>query len=266
MISLVLFSVTLIAQGQTKGHFQVLLGYETDIYSNPYHRDFNLTHMGFGYKGNLTALYGTFNLGYLYEESDGVTIDNIQNKKQFEFDYYQSLSKSKSTSFWLNYAYSQDLLFPNHRIAGELWQKLPANFLISGGGIHYIYTGGNATILNAGLENYFSRFWLEFKTYFYLKKPETTYSYFLTGRVFFKDINYLQVSAGIGSAQDEPFILASDLNRLDAKTASIKYVTNIAKNRLRLSVGFTYMYEEYQPDLWRNRYAGGIGLIYNINK
>jgi YaiO family outer membrane protein len=260
---LMLFSITLTAQ--EKGHFQILIGYENDMYSKPYDRNFTILHGGFGYKSNLAAIYGNINLGYLYKTPDGVA-ENIQNKIQYEFDYYQSLSKSKSTSFWLNYAYSQDLLFPNHRFIGELWQKLPAHFLISGGETHYIYTGGNATILNVGLENYFGRYWLEFKTYFFLKQPSTTYSYFLTGRIFFKDVNYLQLSAGIGSAQDEPFILTTDLNRLDAKTTSIKYVTNIFKARMRISGGFTYMYEQYQADVWRNRYAFGVGLIYNITK
>ena len=262
-VFLMLFSITLTAQ--EKGHFQILTGYENDIYSTPYNRNFTILHGGFGYKNNLTAIYGNINFGYLYDNSNGVA-ENIQNKIQYEIDYYQSLSKSKSTSFWLNYAYSQDLLFPHHRFIGELWQKLPAHFLISGGGTHYIFTGGNATILNTGLEKYFGRYSLEFKTYFFLKEPKTTYSYFLTGRIFFKDVNYLQLTAGIGSAQDEPFVLTTDLNRLDARTTSIKYVTNIFKARMRISTGFTYMNEEYQNDMWRNRYAFGVGLIYNINK
>ena len=144
--------------------------------------------------------------------------------------------------------------------------KITCTFLISGGETHYIFTGGNATILNAGLEKYFGRYSLEFKTYFFLKEPKTTYSFFLTGRIFFKDVNYLQLSVGIGSAQDEPFMLTTDLNRLDARTMSIRYVTNIFKARMRINTGFTYMYEQYQADMWRNRYAFGVGLIYNIKK
>lgn len=264
VILFVLFMTTLNAQEQKPNHFQILLGYENDVYSKPYYRNFNLAHMGFGYKGNLTTFYGTLNLGYLYEDISEAPIVSINNQKQIEFDYYQCLSKSKSTSFWLNYAYSQDKIYPQHRITFELWQKLPVNFLISGGGCHYIFDNSNATILNVGLENYFNRYWLEFKTYFFLKQPNITYSYSLTGRVFFKDVNYLQLGINIGSAQDEPFILISDINRLTAKTANIRYVTDIAKQRVRLNIGFTYLYENYQSNLWRNRYAGGIGIIYNI--
>jgi len=264
-----LWGTTLSAQDDVKpkGHFQLLTGYETDIYSKPNYWDYNIVSGGFGYKGNLTAIYGKVNLGYLYKEVDGVLTDKIQNKTQFELDYWQSFSKSKSTSIWLNYAYSQDLLFPNHRIVFELWQKLFAGFLVSGGVNHYIFSDGNdATFVNAGLEKYAGRFWVEGKTYLYLKEPDITTSYSLTGRVFFKDVNYLQLGVGMGSAQDEPFLIQSDLQRFYAYSANIKYTTNIFNSRMRLATGFTYSYEEYQQDVWRNRYAFGIGLIYNINK
>jgi len=264
---LLLLGTAINAQEQKNGQFQLLTGFEADVYSKPSYREFTVFHGGFGYKGNLTAVYGKANLGYLYRESvDGLVVDKIDNKLQFELDYWQSFSKSKSTSIWLNYAYSQDLLFPDHRITFELWQKLFAGFLISGGVNHYIFDEGHATFVNAGLERYFSRYWLEFKTFAYLKEPDITYTYSLTGRVFFKDVNYLQLNASIGSAQDEPFLLVSDLTRLYAKTVGVKYVTNIFNARMRISTGFTYMYEEYQPDVWRNRYAFGVGLIYNINK
>jgi YaiO family outer membrane protein len=242
---------------QEKGHFQVLTGYEGDSYSEPYERHFNVFSAGFGYKGNLTAIYGKFNLGYLNGET------TLSGCKQFELDYYQSLTRSKSTTFWLNYAYSPDEVFPTHRITYEVWQKLPANFLISAGGNHYFFDE-TATIFNVGLEYYFSRYWVGFKTYLQLKDPKVTTSYTLTGRVFFKDVNYLQLGVGIGAAQDEPFLLPSDLYRLDARTVKIAYVQNIFKEKMQLRTGFTYGYEEYLEDQWRNRYSFGIGLIFNI--
>jgi len=242
---------------QEKGHYQILVGYEGDTYSEPYQRNFNIYNVGFGYKGDLTAIYGKFNLGYLSGET------NVGGCKQFEIDYYQSLTKNKSTTMWLNYAYSQDEVFPNHRLMYELWQKLPANFLISGGGSHYFFDE-TATILNLGLENYFSRYWLEFKTYFYLTDPKVTLTYTLTGRVFFKDINYFQLGFGIGSAQDAPFLLPADLTTLDARTVKVGYVQSIFKQKMQIRAGFTYSYEEYLEDQWRNRYSFGLGLIFNI--
>jgi len=251
---------------EQKGKVQFLTGYETDVYTKPYYRDFNLLSGGLGYKGNLTALYGKVNLAYLYVDADGV-LTETKNKTQFEVDWWQSFSKSKSTSFWLNYAYSQHTIFQEHRVIFEMWQKLPAQFLISGGGSYYMFSEKDATILNAGIENYFGRYWAEFKTYFYLKEPKVTTSYYLSGRVFFKEVNYLQLTVGAGSAEDEPFILESDMDRLYAYTARVRYVTRTLFNeRIELLTGFTYMREEYLLDEWRNRFGFGIGLIYNITK
>lgn len=264
-----LWGTTLSAQdeGKAKGHFQLLTGFEGDVYSEPFYKELTVFHGGFGYKGNLTAIYGKVNFGYMYNESNPTLPVKLSGKKQYELDYWQSFSKSKSTSIWLNYAYSEDQLFPNHRIVFELWQKLFAGFLVSGGVNHYIFNDGNdATFVNAGLEKYFGRFWLEGKTYLYLKDPDVTASYALTGRIFFKDVNYLQLGASMGSAQDEPFLIQTDLERQFAYTGNIRYVTNIFWDWVRVSAGFTYMYEEYQSDVWRNRYAFGAGLIINLNK
>lgn len=251
---------------EQKNNIQFLIGYQTDIYSKPYYRDFNLLSTGFGYKSNLTALYGKINLAYLYVDVNNVLTKTI-NKTQFEIDWWQSLSNSKSTSFWLNYAYSQHTLFPNHRVMFEMWQKLPAKFLISGGGNYYMFSEKDVIILNIGLENYFDRYWVEFKTYFYLKEPKITTSYYLSGRVFFKDVNYLQLTVGMGSAEDEPFILESNMDRLYAYTTRVRYVNKTLFNeRIEILTGFTYMYEEYLLDEWRNRFGFGIGLIYNIRK
>jgi len=266
MISFFLvFAITMWAQ--ENGQFQVLTGYEADLYNNPNHRNFQVGHVGFGYKGNFTAIYGKVNLGYLYKEADGIQLDRINNQTQFEIDYWQILSKSKSTSFWLNYAYSQQQLFPNHRIIFEVWQKLFAGFLVSSGVNHYRFTdGSDATFVNLGFENYFGRWWVEGKSYVYLKKPKITTSYSLTGRVFFKDVNFLQLGFSAGSAQDEPFLLQSDLQRLFAYSGNIKYTTNIFNERMRVATGFTYMYEEHKDGVWRSRYAFGVGLIINITK
>jgi YaiO family outer membrane protein len=255
---LMLFTIVMYAQEKTGG-YQVLTGYEADFFNEPYNRNFHMGNVGFGYKGDLTAIYGKLNLGYLNSPSQ-----SYSNQTQFELDYWQSLNKSKATSFWLNYAYSPSELFPKHRIIFEAWQSLGAGFLVSGGVNHYRFTETNATFLNVGLEKYMGRYWVEGKTYFYLKEPNVTMSYALTGRVFFKDVNFLQVGFAMGSAQDEPFLIESDLDVLFSYSGHIRYVTNTFNDKLRIYTGFTYLYEEYQMDMWRNRFSIGIGLTYNL--
>lgn len=255
--------VSLSAQDST-GNFQVLTGYQFDTYSEPYQRNYQVANVGFGYKNELTAIYGKLNLGYLNMYGDGIETQHLTNQTQYELDYWQSLSQKKSTSFWLNYAYSPSELFPEHRIIFGVWQKLGAGFLVNGGVNHYRFTEANATFLNIGLEKYMGRYWVEGKTYFYLKQPSVTMSYSLTGRVFFKDVNFLQVGFSCGSAQDEPFILESDLAALFSYTGHIRYVTNAFNNKLRIYSGIGYLYEEYLDGMWRNRFTVGIGLTYNL--
>ena len=264
-IFLLLFSLALFSQSENSGHFQFLTGYYNDIVYKPSSRNFHFFHSGLGYKGNLTAIYGKVNLGYKYNTVDGV-VDRNEHNVQLELDYWQSLSESKSTSFWLNYAYGLDDIFPDHRVIFEVWQKLFAGFLVSGGLTHHQFTESHATFVNAGLENYFGRWWVEGKTYLYLKKPNVTATYALTGRMFIKDVNFLEVGVSAGSAQDEPFLIESDLDRRFAYSGKVRYVTNIFAERMRVSGTFAYMYEEYRPDTWRNRYSFGVGLIVNLNK
>ena len=252
-------AISLSAQEQDKGRFQVLTGYETDFYQTPYTRTMHVANAGFGYKGGLFALYGKLNLGYLDTPSQ-----HLSNQTQFELDYWQSIDKNKNTSFWLNYAYSPSELFPEHRIVFEVWQKLFADFLVSGGFNHYRFPTINPTFFNVGLEKYFGRFWIQGKTYFYLKEPDLKTSYSLTSRLFFKDVNFLQLGMGLGSAQDEPFIIESDLNTLFSYSAHARYVTNAFNERIRIYTGITYLREEYLSDAWRNRFSIGIGLTCNL--
>ena len=169
LLLLVFYSLSLF--GQKEGNFQILTGGETDFFFLPYKRDLIILNSGFGYKGNLTAIYGKVNLGYTHKTIDNELLKEVNNV-QLELDYWQSFSKSKSTSIWFNYAYGIDKIFPQHRIVLWGWQKLFAGFLVSGGVNHYQFTDSHATFLNTGLENYFGRHWLEGKVYFYLKVPK----------------------------------------------------------------------------------------------
>ena len=257
----ILFCLPGFSQESSGGKFQFLTGYYNDFYQQPSAWNFHIFNSGFGYKTNLTGIYGKVNLGY-----KGTEFTSDRNNVQLELDYWQALSKSKSTSIWLNYAYGLDDFFPNHRIIFEIWQQLGAGFLVSGGVNYYQFTESNAIFVNGGLEKYFGRHWLEGKAYLYLKEPDVTATYSLKYRMFVKDVNFLEVGVSAGSAQDEPFLIESNLDRRFAYSGKVRYVTNIFAERMRISGSVAYMYEEYQPDIWRSRYGFGVGLIVNINK
>lgn len=264
-VLLILYSFSSFSQNENEGNFQFLTGYYNDIFTQPSLRSYHFAHTGFGYNHGLTAIYGKINVGYKYNTINEIT-EKDQNNIQIELDYWQSLNKNKSTSFWLNYAYGLDDFFPEHRLIFEAWQKLYAGFLISGGITYFRFSESYATFLNTGIEKYFGRWWIEGKTYFYLKEPNITMTYALSGRMFIKDVNFLEIGISVGSAQDEPFIIEEDLNKLFAYTGKVRYVSNIFAERMRISSSFTYIHEEYNIDTWRNRYSLGVGLIININK
>lgn len=237
--------------------YQVLTGYSTDIYNQPYSRIFDVYHIGFGFKKPRTALYGIVNLGHLVNDS----LRGNKSELQYELDFYQQLTKT--TNLWVNYAYSDGFHFPNHRFMMRIWQKLPYNFLISGG-FKYFYFDNNIYIATAGLERYMGRFWVEGKTFIFFKEPKTKYAFQFNSRYFWKDINYLQLTLMTGAAPDEPWRTDGSTN-LKAETVMLSVSTYINKKQtIQLKSGVGYSYEEYQLNTWRNRYVGNVGFIFTL--
>lgn len=237
--------------------FQLLVGYENDFYKEPIKNSLEIYSIGIGYKSKPTTLYTKFNLGYIDKYNGG----SLSNQKQFELDLYQKISTLNN--IWFNYAYSQSNIFPEHRISFAIWHKLPKSYLISTGVNHYIFDE-SVTFANVAIEKYISRYSFELKSIFYFKEPNITQSYQFTSRLYFKDINYYQLTLGLCSSEDEPFIILSNIDMRDSYMVKFVYVNNIHKDfRIRFST--TYNYEEYYNSLWRSRINVGLGFIFNLN-
>jgi len=249
------------AQVDSVTHLQVTSGYSIDYFSVPYSRTFNVYSIGLGYKGPKTSLYGIYNAGYLSDMQEDGTYFNMED--QFEADFYHKLTKR--IDYWLNYAYSPDIHFPEHRAMARVWYNLGSGFLVSGGGKYY-YFDKNLFTATLGLEKYMGRFWVEGKTFLYFKDPDPRLAYQLNSRVFWKDYNYVQLSLMTGAASDEPWLTNGLLpSTLDAHGVGLKLVTYLGKDhKLQLRVNTLYQYEEYEEGSWRNRYSGGITLNYTM--
>jgi len=255
LLLLVLFMIPayLFSQVDTTGHFQILTGFYDDVYSEPYSRNFNVFYVGFGYKSPNTSIYGKVNYGRLSEP--------LTSNLQYELDYYQRLTKS--TTSWWNYAYSNDINFPNHRAMMRIWQNLGAGFLVSGGMSYYNFNNLNTYSINGGIEKYFGKYWLEYRMFYYFQEPNNTTSHFLTARRFIKDVNYVQLMLGYGPNDDDPWDI-NNQKQLDAYRVGLLYVTKLGE-RFQIRTGVNYMYENYLNDEWRNRYSVVVGLTFNIN-
>lgn len=261
LVMLAVIPMYLYSQVDTTNHLQILSGYYNDIYSEPYSRVYNVYYTGFGYKSPKTSIFGKVNYNTITKKMDGELLEPSTNGFQYELDYYQRLTKS--TTSWWNYAYSNDMGFPNHRAMMRIWQQLPKSFLISGGASFYNFGDNNVFFINTGLEKYFGNYWIEYKLYTFFKEPEVTYSHHLTSRMFIKDINYLQFRLSTGSSDDEPWDLDT-YNRLQAHSVGLSYVTMLGK-RFQFRTGINYTYEKYRETEWRNRYSAFVGLTFNLN-
>ena len=252
VLILMLSSLIVLPQSGDGGGVQFLTGYYNDAFNEPFSRNFNVFYSGLGYKSPNTSIYGKVNFGWLKSGTEGF---------QYELDYYQRISKGLTS--WWNYAYSGNENFPNHRAMMRLWQKLPAGFLVSGG-LRYYYFDQSLYTATLGLEKYMGRFWVEGQTFFHFKDP-LRLSYQLSGRVFWRDYNYVQLSLMTGAAQDEPWVTGGLSPTLNSHGANLGLVTYLGKSRrfqLRGNVG--YQYEEYLEGAWRNRFTSGVGMVFTI--
>jgi YaiO family outer membrane protein len=256
LVILLLFSLA--TNAQKKVDALVFGGFSTDRFFLPSERTFDVYTVGLGYKGPKTSLMGYFNEGNLNKPADPLSAW----ANQYELDFYHKITKK--TYYWLNYAYSNSLYFPEHRSMTRIWQDLGKGFGVSAGGSYY-YSSDNIFMANIGLEKYMGSFWIEGRPWVFFK-DETKYAFQLTSRVFIKDVNFIELMLVTGAAPDEPWRTESTgVTNYKAYSTMLRASTYLSKkHNLQLKAGVGYSYEEYQPDTWRNRYVGNIGLIYKI--
>ncbi|HZK60567.1 MAG TPA: YaiO family outer membrane beta-barrel protein, partial [Anaerovoracaceae bacterium] len=106
-------------------------------------------------------------------------------------------------------------------------------------------------------------YWLSVKGFLYFKSDGTTTSFYLNARRYSNDRDYLQVTLGTGTAPDEPFDIQTDLMRLSAHSIRLAYNVSL-NNKLMMRIGAGYSREEYEENVWRSRFEGGVNFIYAI--
>jgi YaiO family outer membrane protein len=232
-------------------------GYSFDTFSEPYNRYWQIFSAGVEHRFGWGLAAGGLNIG---NASIGEPYPDHATEWQIETEAFPKLGPKNYA--YLAYAFSPGDYFPTHRAAGEIWQVLPAGWAASAG-LNYYYFNRNIFIAVASAEKYIGRYWLSLRGYFYFKDNGLTTSAYLNIRRYFTDINYLQLTLGAGTAPDEPFDIQTDLMRYMAYSARIAYNVRIAE-RIVMRVGAGYSYEEYQENVWRNRFEGNLNFIYAL--
>ncbi len=232
-------------------------GYSFDTFREPYKRYWQVFNAGAEHNFNWGLAAGGINIGNAIIGDP--TPDN-KTEWQLEAEAYPKLSPRNYA--YIDYAYSPGVYFPHHRAALEVWQSLPAGFAVSAG-MNYYYFNRNIFIALASVEKYTGKYWFSLKTFLYFKDHGLTTSYYFNARRYFKDLNYLQLTLGAGTAPDEPFDVRTDLMRLYAYSVRVAYNVYLTP-RLMMRIGSGYSYEAWAENTWRNRYEGNINFIYAI--
>jgi YaiO family outer membrane protein len=237
---------------------EIFAGYYFDTFSEPYSRFWQVYRAGGGYLTRYGKVLGAINTGHLIAGGTGAT---RATDIQLEAEAYPVISPSLYG--WLNYAWSPGDYFPGHRASAEIWYSVGSGWVASSG-LNYYYFDRNIFISTISAEKYLGSWWFSGRLYFYFKDSGITNSLFVNARKYFNDTDYLQLTAGTGTAPDEPFDIRIDLARLGANTFKIAYNRQLT-GQFSVKAGVGYAREEYQETVHRNRFDGTINLSYKFS-
>lgn len=233
---------------------EIIAGYYFDTFREPYDRFWQVWKAGATHLTSFGRVSGALNVGHLISSTGNATNFQLETEAWPKF--------SASTYGWINYAWSPGEYFPRHRASAEIWQTIGSGWVASAG-VNYYYFDRNIFITTISGEKYIGPWWIAGRVYFYFKDSGITNSLFLNIRRYFNDTDYLQFTAGTGTAPDEPFDIRIDLERLGATTFKLAYNRQV-KHNLSVRVGIGYSREEYQELMHRNRIDGTVSLIYKL--
>ena len=152
---------------------------------------------------------------------------------------------------------------PSRRAALELWQVLPAGFALSAG-VRYFYWDDPFTFLTFSLEKYAGDYWLALRNYLFLKEHGISTSWYFNARRYLANrFNYLTLTVGYGTAPDEPLLVVSDLDRLNAISFRAGFSWKVRHN-LRWYSLMGYAYEEFSDREYRQRVDFRTGLFIGL--
>jgi YaiO family outer membrane protein len=239
---------------------ELFLHYYYDHFSLPYVRNWHMLTTGVNLPVKIGVLSPYLNAGYHAGSKDQST------DLQLNLDAYINLGKKNYAMAGYGFSPNGAVNFlPRHRAAAEIWQVLPRGFAVSAG-MRYFYWERHFTFLTISGEKYAGNYWFSLRSYVFFKEYGVSGSYYLTARRYFKDkFNYLSFTVGYGTAPDEPLLVVSDLDRLNATSVRVEWSKQL-KPRLRLNVMTGYAYEAYDDMEYRHRFDLRAGVFIRLVK
>jgi len=175
---------------------------------------------------------------------------------QYELEAYQQLLPTNY--LYLDYAWSQNSFFPEHRGAIEFFQRLPKGFEASLG-IRYLYWTSPRWIYTGSVSWLHNKNYLAFRPFFFNDNSQWINSYNLIYRYYFSEKeDFMYALAGYGNYSDE-FMQLNPVpgNSFLAQIGTVKFIT--VRWVLLASMGYA------RDDGFRNRYQASAGVRYYFN-
>ncbi len=175
---------------------------------------------------------------------------------QYEAEAYQQLFPTNY--LFLDYAFSKNDFFPNHRGAFEFFQRLPKGFEASLG-VRFLYWSDFTWIYTGSISWLHNKNYLAFRPFFSYNNSRWIDSYNLTYRRYFSEKeDYAYAMVGFGSYSDDFVQLNPNPgNSYMAQVGLLKFIT--VRWFFLASLGYAY------DDGFRNRYQASAGVRYYFN-
>jgi len=236
------------------------ISYAYDHFSVPYVRNWHMWTVSGGIPcGRLTFIPG-LSAGIM--PVPGGTDADVQAS----LDTYVTLGKR--TYMLGGYGYSppgtRDY-FPLHRAMAEWWYSFPSGFGFSGG-LRYFFWNEHFLFPTLSLSQDLQPYELSLRTYLFVKGYGLSGSYYLAGKRYFSNRDhFVGLVLGFGTAPDEPAVVISDLERLDAYSGRLQYQHPLGRS-VSLKLEAKYAYEEYLERTYRNRINFVMGVKINVRR
>ena len=175
---------------------------------------------------------------------------------QYELEAYQNLSPSNY--LYLDYAYSRNRFFPNHKGAAEFFQRLSEGFEVSLG-VRLLYWKDPTWIYTGSVSWLHNKNYLAFRPFFCHKNSRWIDSYNLTYRRYFSDKeDYAFAVVGYGNYSDDFIQLTPNPgSSYMAQIGVLKFIT--VRWSILASMGYA------NDDGYRNRFQASAGVRYYFN-
>jgi|GEM_PF-6287638 len=186
--------------------------------------------------------------------------EQVNNRSlQLEVEGYPALSQK--SYLYLGAGYSPlGSVFPIVNSTVELYHKLFKKAEIAGGGRFMVFDKNTRVlIVNSYIGVYIKNYWLAYRAYTTESANKWYWTHTITMRRYFKQKNFLSFFVARGSAPFFSFWYQEGFTRINSLSGGYDLHLRL-KNSLYLNLRMMYELEEYQPEIYRNRYTGQMSI------